>query len=333
MSVEKNINKCPACGALRPALAAECPECGYAFTNTTAKALSVLSEKLDALRKESTKLGRKRYQEQVIELISSFHIPHIKEEIMDVMYFIQPKALEKTSPISLAWRSRQREVFERAKIAYAHDKANLEKVTIYEKELDRIANQRFKNAWILTPTYLKIIAVCATLFIILLILPARDHSPNAYAERFTKAVSTEKYDKALKYLAKCPEMGFDISAQYLELIKGLINEGELPKAEQLINDRYSYVLNNDISVTNILKQLIEALIENNELEQALKYATDIDGLALIMKKYIENGDHQSAMNLYRANKSKFSKWDYRQNQKVWLCSDETIINFLKEQGE
>ena len=105
------------------------------------------------------------------------------------------------------------------------------------------------------------------------------------------------------------------------------------KAEQLINDRYSYVLNNDISVTNILKQLIEALIENNELEQALKYATDIDGLALIMKKHIENGDHQSAMNLYRANKSKFSKWDYRQNQKVWLCSDETIINFLKEQGE
>ena len=56
-------------------------------------------------------------------------------------------------------------------------------------------------------------------------------------------------------------------------------------------------------------------------------------MQLVQKKYIENGDKQSAMSLYRANKSKFSKWDYRQNQRVWLCSDETIINFLKEQGE
>lgn len=45
---QQNVNKCPACGALRESFAAICPECGYEFTDVqTSNALANFTEKIE----------------------------------------------------------------------------------------------------------------------------------------------------------------------------------------------------------------------------------------------------------------------------------------------
>ena len=87
----KEINKCPACGALRPALAAQCPECGYDFVNTNCKVINELNAKFEAL--QSTQFAGVGYASKQIEIIKAFAIPQIKEELLDLLIYIQPKAL------------------------------------------------------------------------------------------------------------------------------------------------------------------------------------------------------------------------------------------------
>ena len=75
--------------------------------------------------------------------------------------------------------------------------------------------------------------ILAVLFIIILLLPAKDISPEAYTVRFSEAVEAGKWDKAMEHLQKCPQMGTAISENYLALIEGLISEGRIVEAENL----------------------------------------------------------------------------------------------------
>lgn len=320
----ENVNKCPACGTLRPAMATECPACGYVFTQSSAKVVEELSEKLDSVRGLS--------DNAVIDIIKSFHIPHIKEELLDVMYFIQPKALEKTSRVSLAWRARQREVFERAKTACAHDRVALEKIQSYEAQIDRLAKQRVRNTWIMLPLWAKIVLPIAVLFLILLALPARDVSPEAYQRRFVEAVEQGKWDKALKHLGACPTMGQAISSHYLDLVEGLMAEGRMFEAEQLFDIRLSYVPADSARAGAVASKFIDAYLAAGQTDKALKFATSAEGVVRVMRHYVEQGDASAALALYRRNTSKLSKYDYQLHRKVWLIGDEVVRNFLAEQG-
>ena len=320
----ENVNKCPACGTLRPAMATECPACGYVFTDSGAKVVVELSDKLNSVRG----LGDKA----VIDVIKSFHIPHIKEELLDVMFFIQPKALEKTSSVSLAWRDRQREVFERAKVACAHDRSNLEKVLSYEAQIEKITKQRVRNTWIMLPTWAKVAIPVGVLFLILLMLPARDISPEAYQRRFVEAVQQSNWDMAIKHIASCPTMGVAISSQYLDLVEGLMTEGRLFEAEQLFDARMPFVEMGSVRAEGVAAKFIDTYLASNQLDKAIKYATSLGGLERIMRYYIEQGCTNEALALYRRNSSKFSKYDYQLHRKVSLCKDEVVNNFLAEQG-
>lgn len=319
-----NVNKCPACGALRPAMAAVCPECGYAFTNSGAKVVEELSAKLDSVRG--------RGDEAVIGVIKSFRIPHIVEELLDVMYFIQPKALEKTSAVSLAWRARQREVFERAKEACAHDKANLKKVLEYEKQIDRLTKQRVRNTWMMLPLWAKIAIPVALVLLVLILVPAKDVSPEAYARRFVEAVSENDWDKAIKHLASCPDMGQAISSQYLDLMEGLLSENRSFEAEQLFDAKLAYVSPNEARVDDVNAKFVEYYLAHDQVDMAMKHTTTVDGIVRIMRYHIEKGDAASALALYRRNSSKLSKYDFQLHRKVSLCKDEVVVAFLAEQG-
>ena len=161
------INKCPACGALRVALSAQCPECGYDFNNTGCKVINELNEKFDELRIQTFDAAeREKIQ---LEIIRSFAIPHIKEEILDLLIYIQPKATEAFSPVTKEWRLRQKEVIQRAKMAFSNDKKVLATVTEYEAELNKVERQWLRQWWQRRSILAKAAIIIGVLFFLLLL--------------------------------------------------------------------------------------------------------------------------------------------------------------------
>ena len=76
-----NIRKCPACGALIPALTIACNECGYEFSGiekTSSKKLSEL-------------LSKASFFENKEKIIKNFPIPNTKEDLFELLIFLKPE--------------------------------------------------------------------------------------------------------------------------------------------------------------------------------------------------------------------------------------------------
>lgn len=326
----KEINKCPACGALRPALAAQCPECGYDFVNTNCKVINELNAKFEAL--QSTQFAGVGYASKQIEIIKAFAIPQIKEELLDLLIYIQPKALDKNSKVTQEWRLRQKEVIQRMKMAFANDRKVLATVAEYESELNKVEKQWLRQWWQKSSILTKIAVVVGVLFILLLLLPAKDVSPEAYALRFSEAVEAGKYDKALTYLEKQPEMGTMISDQYLNLIEALVGEGRMIEAENLYNNASHFVSSRNnathLAATSLL--FIQHYVDQQYYDMADKFVVDEAGAAIILKALIANGDSVVATRYFRKNQSKFLTYSATAKKRVLKVDDEVIANFASE---
>lgn len=326
----KEINKCPACGALRPALAAQCPECGYDFVNTNCKVINELNAKFEAL--QSTQFAGVGYASKQIEIIKAFAIPQIKEELLDLLIYIQPKALDKNSKVTQEWRLRQKEVIQRMKMAFANDRKVLATVAEYESELNKVEKQWLRQWWQKSSILTKVAVVVGVLFILLLLLPAKDVSPEAYALRFSEAVEAGKYDKALTYLEKQPEMGTMISDQYLNLIEALVGEGRMIEAENLYNNASHFVSSRNnathLAATSLL--FIQHYVDQQYYDMADKFVVDEAGAAIILKALIANGDSVVATRYFRKNQSKFLTYSATAKKRVLKVDDEVIANFASE---
>ena len=333
MAMNGYINKCPACGALREAMVAVCPDCGYTFTQINTRVVSDINDSIQSLN--ATSLTGKEYNKRYIEIIRNFPIPHLKDEILDVMFFIQPKALEKTSNISLAWRSRQREVFERAKVICKEDKKHLSIITRYELELKKASGKKIFNWWHLMSSRSKVLFILTIVFILILIIPAKNTSPEKYAIRFNEAVVDGKVDKALKYINKYPQMGSLITDDYVQLIKQLVDKDRMIEAELLLKNCSSYAsTKRKTEVENKIKQIfVKKYLANGDITKAEQYINtrDIESLVFVLKAYIEMSN-DDALRFYRKYSNSFVRYDYNLHRRALQTNDPVVIEFLTKNG-
>ncbi len=99
-----DVRKCPVCGAMIQSFQAKCPECDYEFTNIEANSsvqrLSEMLRKIDAEYSSkagifstiSSMLSGTSLAERKRGIISSFPIPKTKEDILEFITFLAPKA-------------------------------------------------------------------------------------------------------------------------------------------------------------------------------------------------------------------------------------------------
>ena len=325
--MEKGFNRCPACGALRGALTAQCPECGYDFTDTNCKVINELNKKLE----EASEGGASSYKKQ-LEIIRSFTIPQIKEEILDLLIYIQPKATQKNSPVTAEWRLRQKEVIKRAKLAFANERKVLAQVQEYEDELTKLERQFIKQWWQKSSTSTKATLITVLVFIILLLIPAKDVSPEAYAVRFAKAVEQGKYDKALECLKKSPDMGRIIADSYLTLIDALLQARRVVEAENLYKNlsRYVHRTDNADHLSRTSAAFVNYFLAQGSINKANAYAIDANGIVIILKHLIESGNSQEAVKYYNRNASRLTKYDMTTRKRVLQFNDEVVEAFISE---
>lgn len=125
MSTTGTPRKCPACGAIVPALAVSCPECGFEFSgiNASSSSQQLLSKQIAEIKKTtaarkkeviaSGKYSTQKHElevyseqervlndlddtanDQICSLVKSFPIPNAKEELFDLVLFLKSQGYD-----------------------------------------------------------------------------------------------------------------------------------------------------------------------------------------------------------------------------------------------
>ncbi len=100
-----DVRKCPACGAIVPSFKAVCPDCGHEFTGIEANSsVEKLSKMLLTAEKEDDQSEIAKFMsaytgnmggkvaKRKAEIITNFPIPTTKEDLLEFITFLAPKA-------------------------------------------------------------------------------------------------------------------------------------------------------------------------------------------------------------------------------------------------
>lgn len=185
--------KCPNCGEILRSFVRNCPTCGLELRGT--KATSAVREfalKLEAIesRREyerargffSTPIDINGTDEKKISLIKSFSVPNTKEDMLEFMILatsnvdtrlydsMSSSSNSKDEDINNAWRSKIKQVYEKARRSYGNEKDFQQIQNLYEACNSDIKKMKKKGVvkWILMfawlPAAFIIIALVAAIF-------------------------------------------------------------------------------------------------------------------------------------------------------------------------
>ncbi|MRW91492.1 hypothetical protein GJ699_15980 [Duganella sp. FT80W] len=144
------IHKCPSCGAQLAAFVSACEACGHEFTDIEAnRSILALTQRFEDIEREADERGLKgRHREQAIvtkraRVIRDFPVPNSREDLQQLMFFIQPKIVASVQPDPNLedWRSKFLEVLNRARNAYRNDAAALAEFDRVEASLQSSVGQ------------------------------------------------------------------------------------------------------------------------------------------------------------------------------------------------
>ena len=172
---EGDLKKCPSCGSPTQAFATKCSDCGHEFRNIQAtqsvqKLFEMLNE-LETTREEDESnplkamggmfskvvsgqgaFGGGKVGQQKTELIKNFPVPNTKEDLLEFLSMAVPRAKKKGgffskfsdgayeiiahNNIAPVWHSKCEQIIMKAKFSMKEDKAILEQIEYYAKQLN-----------------------------------------------------------------------------------------------------------------------------------------------------------------------------------------------------
>lgn len=142
------VKKCPSCGAALGAFATSCTDCGHELSDIEAsRTIKALFEKFEAIEKETEADGARNSKRRIQSIqnkraaaIRDFPVPNAREELQQLIYFIQPKIVESAKAESADpniddWKVKFAEVLGRARNAYKSDPKMLSELDGIESSL------------------------------------------------------------------------------------------------------------------------------------------------------------------------------------------------------
>lgn len=196
------VNKCPSCGAQVGAFAASCQSCGHEFTDIEAnRSITALVERFDDIEREIDGKGlegKTRLQaiiEKKARVIRDFPIPNSREDIQQLMYFIQPKIVESVRPDPNIedWRAKFAEVLARAKNAYKGDSSALAEFDRMEESLTTTLSENLQIKAKRNPLFVALLAGIIVLALIGFVTSQMEQSKlKKCEEKYAQESQTEK---------------------------------------------------------------------------------------------------------------------------------------------
>lgn len=162
-----SINKCPSCGAQLGAFVSSCEACGHEFTDIDAnRSITALVARFEEIEREvdDKDIKGKNRLKAIIEkrarVIRDFPVPNSRDDLQQLMFFIQPKIVNSVQPDANIedWRVKFMEVLNRAKNAYRNDASALAEFDRIEKSLDSSVAQNLQIKARRNPLFVALLA-------------------------------------------------------------------------------------------------------------------------------------------------------------------------------
>jgi hypothetical protein len=140
-----SVHKCPSCGASLGAFVSVCGTCGHELLEVDAnRSITALAERFEEIEREVEAMGYKgkRREDFITEkkgrVIRDFPVPNSRDDLQQLMYYIQPKIVPsvKPDPNVEDWRTKFTEVLNRARQAYKNDESTLRELASMEASID-----------------------------------------------------------------------------------------------------------------------------------------------------------------------------------------------------
>ena len=301
-----DVKKCPSCGSIAESFSLKCDECGYEFRNvdanqsvkklteelaridsefhskTSIKSKSKFNDEVDEYitkedRKEEEEERKKEFYTRQSEAIKNFPIPNTKDDILELLYFVTPKANEVVGVYSLeyikvkAWKNKLIEIKSRAKSASNND-PKMEALLVEFEQLHKIDTKGAISAFvkkygiIFWPTF-------GVVFVFLLIFTLKTCETNKENEGKSKDNELVIIEDNIKLAISKGEKD-----KAIELVKKLKNNSDAT-GHHIKQDGYNYYTCKefwDLKRDNYIKQLNRNCDDIKiELQSALGKLDDI----------------------------------------------------------
>lgn len=348
-----DVRKCPVCGALVPALAISCAECGYEFSGVDASSSAqILSKKIEEIKvavskrkneiissnKYSTKVAtlseqfkgasslspqeeaiseiEKDGEKQILSLVNNYPIPNTKNDLFDLIMYLK----------QTDFKNKYKECLDRAKHLYPKDPMFLH-IIVEDKKKQK------KDRWrsIIKGVILVIIPLSIYLIAEHRITRIENQIENGNLDKARKYLSSINFSmrKTLNGNAEALKKKYDFS---LQLIEGYIKSDQLDKAidvyEKITPEHCSiYEMryrsnckgrnrNYEPTATNLI---YKALIESERMDDAIKYHP--------MDTNSDYYDHMSeVINYYCRKNDKAAAKKYVKEHLIWFGDDASEYN-------
>ncbi len=197
-----NINKCPNCGAPLGAFVSICESCGHEITDIEAnRTITALVERFDAIEREADEkqLSGRRREQTIVEkrarIIRDFPIPNSRDDLQQLLYFIQPKLVESVKPdLNVEdWRAKYTEVLNRAKNAYKNDASALAEFDRIDKSLDISLSDNLAIKAKRNPVFVALLAGIVVLAVVWFVFAQMERSKLQQCEgEYTRGAQAEQ---------------------------------------------------------------------------------------------------------------------------------------------
>ena len=263
-----DVRKCPVCGAMVPALAGVCPECGYEFSGVDA---NLSSQKLADLLLKTKDEDKKK------EIIETFPIPNTKSDLFEFLTALQPRMKDVSDPLAKSYYKKYQECIAKAKVSFAND-VNINPFIIsFEKEEKNLKRKYSINRAInwCRNNILRLIIILIAIIIPTSII-TRCTKKKMVETKFEKAVETNNAEEIYRLVKIIKPQEHPLG-----LLTQLVESGNIDAALYLYNHKSSHcstynmqfnALYDDAQYTrDACKLLYDALIKTERMDEAWSY--------------------------------------------------------------
>lgn len=347
-----DVRKCPVCGALVPALAISCAECGYEFTGVDASSSAqILSSKIEEIKVTVSKrkneiISSNKYstkstvtssspqseaiykiesdgEEQIKSLVNNYPIPNTKNDLFDLIMYLK----------QTGFKNKYKECLDRAKLLYPNDPMFLHIIAEDKKK-------QKKDLWrfIIIAVLFVIIPLSIHLIAKNNITRVENYIENGNLDEARKSLSSINFSirKSLYENAEALKKKYDFS---LQLIEGYIKSDQLDKAIDVYEkitpehcstykmqySKYCHGRNGKYEPT-ATSLIYKALIDSERMDDAIKYHPMEDYSGFTERDYY---DHmREVINYYCRKNNKDAARKFVKEHLIWFKSDATKYNKL-----
>ena len=229
------LQHCPKCGAIIPASASLCPNCGFEISGLAANSFSI---------QLARDIERAFTPQEKYNAVVNFALPNTKADLLEFATSLKPRLKNLKDPLAKAYMIKYEEVLEKIQSSFPEDAQLMRFVKEYDALKAAIKVEQDKEGrsnWFKQHTKMLVTAVCIIVALLVtggVLIAFRDTAANN-ADRcvaaVTKAVDKDNLKQARNFVVGYKKDKDDVIEGYVTLLSKYLDEGMWEDAKSLVN--------------------------------------------------------------------------------------------------